>query len=108
MQEPIIRLRNLQLQRPRCQMLCRALFESKENIFKARQATRGVVNFYSAGVVNHDRRDDSWPPVRLSNSMLSRLVLSNYVRVENAPSGIFKSCLNVPKRRIPILQYGLE
>jgi hypothetical protein len=38
-------------------LLARAFFLSEENIFifKTHQATRGVVNFHSAGVVTHDR-----------------------------------------------------
>jgi hypothetical protein len=37
-------------------------FEVEENTlaFKTHWATRGVVNFYSAGVVTHDRRLGCW------------------------------------------------
>jgi hypothetical protein len=55
--EPILRLWNLQLQRQRCSILERFSKYVEENnfVFKMRKATCGLVNFYSAGVVTHDR-----------------------------------------------------
>jgi hypothetical protein len=43
-------------------MLAGAFFKVGENIFvnKMHYAARGVVNFYSAGVVTHGRRIASW------------------------------------------------
>jgi hypothetical protein len=55
--EPILRHRNLQLQRQRCRRLGRFFnVKRKYLFFKTRWATRGVAIFYSAGVVTLDRR----------------------------------------------------
>jgi hypothetical protein len=55
-QDPILRLRNLQLQRQRCSSQER--FYSRENNFvlKTRSAISCVVIFYTAGVVTHSRK----------------------------------------------------
>jgi hypothetical protein len=53
--EPFLRLRNFQLQRRRCCRLER-FFEGDEAFLFSKVPTRGVVKFYTAGVVNHDRR----------------------------------------------------
>jgi hypothetical protein len=56
--DPIL---NLQLQHQSCSRLVRFMkVEETTFVFKPHQATRGVVNFYSAGVVTHDRRICSW------------------------------------------------
>jgi hypothetical protein len=49
---------NLQLQRQRCRRL-EHFFKVNMFVFKTHYATRGVVNFYNAGVLTHGRRNGS-------------------------------------------------
>jgi hypothetical protein len=53
------------IQRQRCGRLERSLCKVDENrfAFKPHNATSGVVNFYSAGVVTHDRRIGFLEPI---------------------------------------------
>jgi hypothetical protein len=60
--EPILQLLNLRIHGHHCGTQVREFIKWKVNVFslKTHHATGGVVNFYSAGVVTHDRRIGSW------------------------------------------------
>jgi hypothetical protein len=55
-QEAILWLLNLQLQRQHCSRLPRAFSVRKSIFLFLKRDVLFVVNFYSAGVVNHNRR----------------------------------------------------
>jgi hypothetical protein len=72
-QEPFLRL-----QRKRCSRLEHLICKCRRKSIKTLLATRGVVNFYSAGVVTHDRRilSNWWlevcPPAQNMTNLSSR------------------------------------